>query len=598
MFPVEKMSQFESTNASYRILKPWWDVLTDYLSTVMLIIALAAGAMQVVQGDLICLPAAECIFNLSKVAHDSRNGNIPVSRSFLGTNHSFCQKYYASASRDSRMTVIALTKLEDRRQYDFVDAQCGQEAVHWFASYLPLILFLQAVIFVIVDNFWLKFPKTSSTINHFVKLVFECFDSPWADSLSNDSWGTRNSGNAEGESLPTKSEEDVPYKVIISSQSDRDPTLALELSEAIKAWWLSVKVRHFQTDVEHEDHRFFLVRIYLAQAILQCSFSLIFFIFNIHHHSSVRSTVKCDIDVAINGHYNYFKCSYPIAVYFHITLGIFYVLITPYFLLCVFICFWTAKKWKFKTKFTFNCLQKFVTGAFEPGDIDDASGDFTFLLHLLKEYNELYYIRFALFLSNWNEKNLKELILLKQWPRDKLERMRSEDGTELTLSGLSGIPKTIFLLTELESLVLCDCSLTEEDFDSKDWKKLHGLKLLSLVRCHLKSIPEAICQNCRSLRTLYLSDNEISSVPENIADLHHLISLSIAGNNLTEGLEHIIKIENLQVLDLKKNEFLQNVPNQIADHPNLEKLYVDETVVSKMSEELRETLGDKIQVLV
>lgn len=117
MFPVEKLSQFESTHASYSILKPWWDVLTDYLTQAMLIIALSAGAMQALQGDLICLPAAECNFNLGKVANDSRNGSIPVSSSFPRANRSFCQKYYASATRDSRMTVIAYTKLEDRRQY-------------------------------------------------------------------------------------------------------------------------------------------------------------------------------------------------------------------------------------------------------------------------------------------------------------------------------------------------------------------------------------------------------------------------------------------------------------------------------------------------
>ena len=603
MFPVEKLSQFESTNASYRILKPWWDVFTDYLSAVILIIALSAGAMQVLQGDLICLPAAECNFNLSKVAHDSKNGSIPVSTSFLGTNHSFCQKYYASATRDSRMTVIALTKLEDRRQYDFVDAQCGQEAVHWFASYLPFILFLQAVILVIVDNFWLKFPKTSSTIDHFVKLVLECFNSPGTClDVSNVLWGTKISEDEEIDAtedieqgtgvrdklLRKKTEEDALSVRIPSTHSDREPSSALELSEAIKAKTLCEKIRHFQKDVEHQDHRF-LVGIYLAQAIVQCSFSLVFFIFNIYHYSSVSSTVKCDIDGAISGHYNYFKCSYAIAVYFRLTLVIFYVLIIPYCLLCVFICFWTAYMWKFRTPFTFKGVRRFDTEALKLGDIDAANGDLAFLLHLLNEYNKLYLNRFAVFLSKKNEKNLKDFILSKEWPLDKLERMSTENGTKLRLNGLSGIPKAIFQLSELESLTLEDCSLTEEDFDSEDWQKLE-LRSLPLVRCRLKSIPEAIFQNCGSLETLDLSYNRINSVPENIAALRYLHTLNIAGNKVTEGVEHIIKIDSLTVLNLRENNSLQNVPNQIAGHPRLRKLYVNETVFSNMSEEMKKTL--------
>ena len=603
MFPVEKVSQFESTNPSYRILKPWWDVFTDYLSTVILIIALSAGAMQVLQGNLICLPAAECNFNLNNVSHDSRSGSIPVSTSVLRTNRSFCQKYNTSATRDSGTTVIALTKLEDRRQYDFVDAQCGQEAVHWFASYLPFILFLQAAILVIVDNFWLKFPKTSSTMDHFVKLVLECFNSPGTClDVSNALWGTSISEDAESNAtedieqgagqrdtlLRNKTKEDANSVQIPSTQSDRDSTSDLELSEAIKAKTLCEKIRHFKKDVEHQNHRF-LVGIYLAQAFVQCSFSLACFIFNVYHHSSVSSTVKCDIDGTIYGHYNYFTCSYAIAVYFRLTLIIFYLLITPYFLLCVFICGWTGFIWKFKTPFTFEEVQRFDTEALKLGDVDPAYGDLAFMLHLLNWYSKLYLNRLAVFLSKKNEKNLKDFILSKEWPLDKLERTSTENGTKLRLNGLTGIPKTIFKFSQLESLTLEDCSLTEEDFDSKDWQKLE-LRSLSLVRCGLKSIPKAILQNCESLEKLDLSYNSITSVPENIAALHYLHTLNIAGNNVTEGVEHIVNIDSLQVLNLSENNSLQNVPNQLAGHPSLRKLYVNETIFEKMTEEMQEAL--------
>ena len=599
MFPVEKLSQFESTHASYRILKPWWDVFTDYLTQAILIIALSAGAMQALQGDLTCLPAAECNFNLNKVANDSRNGSIPVSSSFPRANRSFCQKYYASATRDSRMTVIAYTKLEDRRQYDFVDAQCGQEALHCFASYLPFILFLQAAILMIVDNFWLKFPKTSSTIDHFVKLVLECFNSSGTClDVSNVLWGTSISDEAEsnvtedieqGTRERDKLLQEDPVAVRNpSTETDRDPTSAFELSDAIKAKTLCEKIGHFRKDVElHQKHRFW--GIYLAQAFIQCLLSLAFFIFNVCHHNKVRSTLKCDIDGTIDGHYDFFKCSYGIAAYFRLSLVTFYVLITAYCLLCVFICLWTAYVWKFKTPFSFKEVRRFDTEALKLGDIDDAHGDLALMLHLLNEYNKLYVYRFAVFLSQKNEKSLKNFILWKEWPLDKLQRMSTENGTKLRLNSLSGIPKTIFQLSELESLTLEDCTLTEEDFDPEDWRKLE-LRSLSLVRCCLESIPKAIFQNCKFLETLDLSYNRIKSVPKNIAALHLLHTLDIAGNQVTEGVEHIMKIERLTVLNLRENDSLQNVPNEIVDHEGIRKLFVNGTVVSNMSAEMKQKL--------
>ena len=599
MFPVEKLSQFESMNASYRILKPWWDVFTDYLALAILLIALSAGAMQALQGDLICLPAAECNFNLNKVANDSRNGSIPVSSSFPRANRSFCQKYYASATRDSRMTVIAYTKLEDRRQYDFVDAQCGQEALHWFASYLPLILIFQAAILVIVDNFWLKFPKTSSTIDNFVKLVLECFNfSGTCLDVSNVLWGTNISDKAESNVT-----EDIEqgtterYKLLQEhplavrnppTETDRDPTSALELSEAIKAKTLCEKIRHFRKDVEsHQKHRIW--GIYIAQAFIQCLLSLAFFICNVCYHNKVRSTVKCDIDGTINGHYDFFKCSYGIAAYFRFSLIIFYVLITLYCLLCVFICLWTAYVWKFKTPFSFKEVRRFDTEALKLGDINDAHGDLALMLHLLNEYNKLYVYRFAVFLSQKNEKSLKNFILWKEWPLDKLRRMSTEEGTKLELTSLSGIPKTIFQLSKLESLTLRDCTLTEEDFDPEDWRKLE-LQSLSLVDCRLESIPEAIIQNCEFLVKLDLSFNSIKSIPENIAALHFLQVLNITCNQVTEGVEHILKIGSLKVLYLLGNDSLQNVPNGIVDHPGIRKLFVNGTVFSNMSAEMKQKL--------
>ena len=187
------------------------------------------------------------------------------------------------------------------------------------------------------------------------------------------------------------------------------------------------------------------------------------------------------------------------------------------------------------------------------------------------------------------------MLFRSEWPLDKLRRMSTEEGTKLELTSLSGIPKTIFQLSKLESLTLRDCTLTEEDFDPEDWRKLE-LQSLSLVDCRLESIPEAIIQNCEFLVKLDLSFNSIKSIPENIAALHFLQVLNITCNQVTEGVEHIMKIDSLTELNLRENDSLQNVPNEIVGHPGIRKLFVNRTVVSNMSAEMQENLRDVIYV--
>lgn len=162
MFAISKLSKFESEKTTFKILKPWWDVITDYLVMFLLTVPIVIGGMELASGSFDCLPAVDC----PTPKNDTLLSNV-------------CTTFYSSQKATDGKGMTVVTDINNHLQYaNYVNSECSKSAVHWFLSYFSLFLLGQALILLVLDNFWLKIPTTASIIETFSALVMECDNSP------------------------------------------------------------------------------------------------------------------------------------------------------------------------------------------------------------------------------------------------------------------------------------------------------------------------------------------------------------------------------------------------------------------------------------
>ncbi len=97
-------------------------------------------------------------------------------------------------------------------------------------------------------------------------------------------------------------------------------------------------------------------------------------------------------------------------------------------------------------------------------------------------------------------------------------------------------------------------------------------------------IPPTIGQ-LASLLTLSANDNDIKTLPKEIANLVSLVELELKSNTLFELPPEIGKLKQLKILDLRNNE-LRKLPSEIAQLENLWKLQLWGNELSDLPEEI------------
>ena len=139
-----------------KLLTTWWDLVDHYVLAVMFAVSVASVGFQTTQDRLICIPAVKC-------SDFTRNDSVVRRWSEFSDVSDICNQ---------SPSLVVLTKMSDRRQYDYIDNEC-YGTMHLFSAYYSLFFLAEAVLLVAISNFWQKYPNSASALAHCEHLLLE-----------------------------------------------------------------------------------------------------------------------------------------------------------------------------------------------------------------------------------------------------------------------------------------------------------------------------------------------------------------------------------------------------------------------------------------
>ncbi|MEE6521996.1 hypothetical protein FKM82_020381 [Ascaphus truei] len=540
MITVSEANSLSDSQTRFKALKPWWDVLMDYLLVIMLMVSFFSVTLLILMDKVVCMPMAT-----------KPTKNMSSSPPHAGVT-------YLPAPED----LGHLTNL-DYQQYTYVSHVCYHKTVPWQSKYFPYLALLNTLLLLVSSNFWFKYPKTSSKVDHFLSILAKCFESPWTTRALEE---TTDQTSPEPVRLKPSGSRSVEYSP--STPCLNDSTLSsiqlpistiLDRKEEEQAKALFEKIRHFRSQAEDSD---VVYRVYMGQTV----FKVVTVVIVLGYTSSLVGSFSfhhiCSPGIQNFMGYSVFYCTHNLAYILEKLLLTYIILVSLYTLMGMYALFWLLsrplKVYSFEKNHEGSGL----------GDIPEVKKDFAFLLHMVDRYDSLYSRRFSVFLSAVSEARLKELALNAEWSGDKLRELVSRDAKgrwELRLSMLPAIPRAVYDLNEIEVLKL---ELISSAKLMGAVSKLGSLSELHLSHCPAKVDPDAFSFLRQRLKVLYVRFTDLEELPPWIYCLKSLQQLYLSGNlnssnNKSIRLQSFHGLTSLRVLSLTSN--LSSLPSAVLE---------------------------------
>ena len=351
-----------------KILKPWLNVINDYLVILLLTVPIFVGGIELTSGRYSCVPVVHCRMsnNDSALLSEVKYQNV-------------CRFFYSSQkSTDTNgSAIIVVTKLKYTRDYDYVNSECRKTAFPSFHSYFSTLHFVEALILLLVNYLWLKNPWTASTVNSFYALVEECYNLPGAHFA-------RLAHKIYQESVTTLPRHTSPYIPLndfgeSGSQrnlSETDPSYCqgwdsvdVDLATAVACTTLYEKIGRFNDHIKTSNRIWclYLIQVVLQALLIVASFTVNFCL------KDIKGTAKCSVDECFPVIYDYFTCSHNLSALLEQAWVVLLIILAVLFVICLIIACWAKsliKEYDFEHE---------LKGWRIPGDLKAAKQDMGFL---------------------------------------------------------------------------------------------------------------------------------------------------------------------------------------------------------------------------
>ncbi|XP_077326183.1 volume-regulated anion channel subunit LRRC8D-like isoform X1 [Lithobates pipiens] len=540
MITVNEAASLAESQAHFKALKPWWDVLMDYLLVLMLMASFFSATLLIITDKVVCMPKTK-----EPDKYLSRELNEAIFTPSL-----------------SPRQIGHLTNL-DYQQYTYVSVVCYHKVVPWQSKYFPYMALINTLVLLVSSNFWFKYPKTSSKVEHFLSILAKCFESPWTTKALEETSDQPPPENNRLKSSSTRSMDYSPKTPLLGEF--RFPAIhapvstILDKKEEEQAKALFEKIRHFRCHAENSD---VVYKVYICQTVFKVMTVLLVLGYALSLIGSFSFQHTCKPGIQNLMGYSIFTCTHNLAFILE------KILLTYVLFLCLyaFLSFY-ALFWLFRSSLKTYSFQKHSDGT-GFGDIPDVKNDFAFMLHMVDRYDSLYSKRFSIFLSAVSEGRLRELALNSEWSKDKLKDTIGRDAKgryELELSMLPAVPRSVYELNEVEVLKL---ELISSATLIGAVSQLKSLSELHISHCSVKVDPDALSFLQQSVKSLHVIFTDLEELPSWMYSLKNLQELYLSGNldcssNKTIRLQSLHGLRGLRSLSLTSN--LSHIPSALMD---------------------------------
>ncbi|XP_056425126.1 volume-regulated anion channel subunit LRRC8D-like [Hyla sarda] len=530
MFTISDAASLADTQAHFKAVKPWWDVLMDYVLIIMLMTAFFSATLLITMDKVVCMPKTT---KLTK--------NMSNDFSEAGT--------ITQPTPAIRKDIGHLTNL-DYQQYMYVSAVCYHKVVPWQSKYFPYLSLINTLLLLVSSNFWFKYPKTSSKIELFISILSKCFESPWTTKALEETSDQPPPEHNRQKSSSSRSMDLSPRTPLIRetpfSFVPLQVSTILDKKEEEQAKALFERIRHFRAHAEDSD---MVYRAYIGQTVFKVVALAIILGYSLSLVGSFSFHHLCKPGIRNFMGYSMFKCTHNLAFILEKLLLTYILLVSVYAFLSAYALFWlltsSLKVYSFDTNSEGSGFS----------DIPDVKNDFAFMLHMVDRYDTLYSRRFSVFLSAISEGRLRELALNSEWPAEKLRQMINKNTNgryELQLSMIPVIPKDVYELSEIEVLKL---ELISSAKIVGAVSHLKSLSELHISHCSVKMDPEAFSCIRERLKVLHVRFTDMEELPSWMYSLKNVSQLHLSGN-LNCSNNKSIRLQSLRGLTGLRSLFL------------------------------------------